>query len=257
MANLYIIANWKMNLTLAESVDLARAVISNVKIKEPVKGKVIVCPSFPNLWAVADIIKENENIALGAQNVSDRPSGAYTGEVSAAMLANVGCKYVIVGHSERRQYFAETNNVIHDKVEQCLANKLTPIICVGETKEEREKGSAENVVKEQVKQALAGITLKDSLLIIAYEPIWAISPGAPASSVEVEPMKSVIEKSLSEIFTPEQIRQCAIVYGGSVDANNVSEFVGPGRMNGVLVGKDSLSAEDFSDLVTKAIALYE
>ena len=247
----YLIANWKMNLTLTESVEVAAVIGQGSR---GVAAEVVVCPAFPNIAAVAEVFKETV-VSLGAQDVAAEERGSYTGEVSAAMLKAVGCRYVIVGHSERRRRFQETNALVNAKLRRALQHELTPILCVGETKEERDAGEANRVVSEQVAEALAGVEHDSGRIIIAYEPVWAISPSPPAKSADALVMLPVIQEAIAR-QTQLHPDGYVVVYGGSVAANNVASFVGPGRLAGVLVGKESLSGQEFLAIIATAAAAY-
>lgn len=248
----YIIANWKMNLTRSESVTLATAVVASGSKG----GSVILCPSFPNISSVADVL-QGTTIVLGAQDVSSAERGSFTGEVSAAMLAAVGCRYVIVGHSERRQRFGETNQIIGQKVSAAFRAGLTPILCIGEKRDERDAGQARAVVRAQVSEALAGTEVSAAGLIVAYEPVWAISPNPPARGDEALEMLPVITDSLSQSVGVNAARErCVVIYGGSVGASNVTEFVRPGKFAGALVGRESLAADEFLRIIAEADAAY-
>lgn len=220
------------------------ALVSDVKDRE-----VVICAPFTALFALKEAAK-GTNVAIGAQNMHWEAKGAFTGEVSADMLKDAGCKYVIIGHSERRQYFAETDETVNKKTKAALASGLIPIVCVGETLEERESGVMEKIVGSQVKAGLAGLTAAEvSGLVIAYEPIWAIGTGKTASSDDANAVCAFIRKTIVEVFGSEAAEKVRIQYGGSVKANNAAELMGKSDIDGALVGGASLEAAGFSQIV--------
>ncbi len=246
-----IIANWKMNLNLAESVNLAK------KFKEKFagfdKGEVVVCPSTTALSEVNKVLK-GSNIKLGAQNVFWEESGPYMGEISPSMLVEVGCDYVIIGHSERRKYLLENYEMAHKKVKAVLkTEKLTPIICIGESFEERKTDRRDFVLVEQLQQALSGVDVfGEQKIIIAYEPSWAISTAVgTATGTAIEPAEAeyahkIIKLALNDMFGMQvNNKNFRIIYGASVDAKNVKGFTNLENMDGLLVGGASLKAEEF------------
>lgn len=240
-----IAGNWKMNNTPSEAVQLVTALAPLVK---DAKAEVVVCPTFVCLAAVKEAIA-GTNIKLGAQNVHFEKSGAYTGEVSADMLLAVGAEYVIIGHSERRQYFAETDETVNLKTKAALAAGLIPIVCVGESLEERENGITTEVVSLQTKLALKDLTAAQvSGLVIAYEPIWAIGTGKTATSKEANDTILSIRNAVRAVFgdAADDVR---IQYGGSMNPGNVSELMAQSEIDGGLIGGASLKAEDFSKVV--------
>ena len=240
-----IAGNWKMNKTSNEAQELISELIPLVNNSI---AEVVVCPPAVCLGYISELIK-NTNIKLGAQNMHFEEKGAYTGEVSASMLKDIGVEYVILGHSERRQYFAETDETVNKKVKTALKYGLIPIICVGETIEQREQGITSEYVSQQVKLALYGLT-EDQVasLIIAYEPIWAIGTGKTASSYEANETIGVIRKTVREVYgdAADQIR---IQYGGSMNPKNVSELMNCEEIDGGLIGGASLKAVDFAAVV--------
>jgi len=240
-----IIANWKMKLSLAQSQNLARA----IKKKVTKEDEIVICPSFICLLAVGKILK-GSNIKLGAQDCFWESEGAYTGEVSANQLREAGCDYVILGHSERRKYLQETDEIVHQKIRMALAVGLTPIVCVGETFDERQKGSQDYVLIRQTTRAFEGIEIGKKEIIIAYEPVWVIGTGQAISPADAASAHQVIRQTLFDIFPPELVRNnFRIVYGGSVDHSNVSAFVNLENTSGVLVGGASLNTEEFISLI--------
>jgi len=242
-----IAGNWKMNKNIVESVSLVK------ELKDFVRGikgvDIVVCPPFTSLWVVKEIIN-GTNIHLGAQNMYGETKGAFTGETSPLMLKDVGCEYVILGHSERRQYFKETSKEIAKKTEAALSVNLIPIVCVGENLKERESGETKAIIEQEIKALFLKI---DSTLagriIVAYEPIWAIGTGRSSSSQDA----NIIIKFVRELFSSEYGSKIAerirILYGGSVNPKNISEFMNESDIDGALVGGASLYALSFSQIV--------
>lgn len=246
MKNL-IAGNWKMNKTVKEAISL----VTNLKkqLKDVNGVEILVCPPFTALCEVNDVLK-NSNIEIGAQNVFYEDKGAYTGEISAIMLKNVGCSYVIAGHSERRQYFNETDDIVNKKLKKSLENEMKVILCVGESLEEREKGEHRNMVEKQVRKCLKGVKKEEmDNVVIAYEPIWAIGTGKTATPKEAQEMHSFIRSLLGMIFNEETAKETRILYGGSVKPSNIKELMKEEDINGALVGGASLDAEKFVELV--------
>ena len=242
-----IAGNWKMNKTIVESVALVKEIKDFVR---EIKGvDIVVCPPFTSLWVVKEIINVT-NIHLGAQNIYWETKGAFTGEISPLMLKDVGCEYVILGHSERREHFKETSEEVAKKTKAAFSVNLIPIVCVGENSEERESGKAKNVIEQEIKALFSEI---DSTLagriIIAYEPIWAIGTGKFASPEDA----NLIIKFIRELFSSEYGSRVAermrILYGGSVDPKNINEFMNESEIDGALVGGASLYALSFSQIV--------
>lgn len=240
-----IAGNWKMNKTPGEAV----ALINELKpLVANAQADVVVCPPATDLAAAAEALK-GSNIGLGAQNMDYHDSGAFTGEVSADMLLELGVRYVIIGHSERREYYAETDETVNLKVKKALEKGLTPIVCVGEKLEERESGVTAEVVRKQTKLALLGVVEGDvSKIVIAYEPIWAIGTGKTATSDDANDTIKEIRAAVKEVFgnTADEVR---IQYGGSMNPKNVSELMAMSDIDGGLIGGASLKAEDFSKVV--------
>lgn len=240
-----IIANWKMNLSLAETAALAK------KFKDKFlgfdSGEIVVCPAALALNQVGKILKGSQ-LRLGAQNVFWEDKGMYTGEISADMLVEAGCRYVIIGHSERRRYLFENYEMVHKKVRAVLeTERLTPIVCIGETIEEKESDKRDFVLVEQLQQALSGIDVFGSQeIIIAYEPVWAIGTGTAIDPAEAEYAHKIIKLALNDMFGMQVIsKNFKIIYGGSINLKNVKRFVDLENMDGLLVGGASLRADDF------------
>jgi triosephosphate isomerase (TIM) len=243
-----IIANWKMNLRIPERKKLVKEIISGLKKID--KAEVVLCPSFISLQEVGDLIRKTP-LKLGAQDVFWEAKGAYTGEISPLMLEEMNCEYVIVGHSERRKYLNETDEMVHRKLQAALLEKLTPVLCVGETFEERQDGAKDYVIIRQMNSALDGLVLNnDQQVVIAYEPVWVIGSGQAVQPSEAGQVYQLIRQTLLDLFPLEQARNnFRIIYGGSVDASNVKPFLTEASMDGVLVGGASLKAEEFIKIV--------
>ncbi|MGB9691487.1 MAG: triose-phosphate isomerase [Candidatus Sumerlaeaceae bacterium] len=248
MARKPIIAgNWKMHKTRREAADLANALAAQLGTYEAVE--VVLCPPYTALETVAAAIR-GTRISLGAQNCHWADSGAFTGEVSAPMLVDVGCKYVIIGHSERRQYFAETDESINKKAQAAYKHGLTPIICVGETLEERQAGRTEQVVTTQIKGCLNGLPAeKVAQSVIAYEPVWAIGTGQTATKEQAQQLHALIRGLVAKMFSPEVAGEIRIQYGGSVKPQNIRELMAQPDIDGALVGGASLEADSFASIV--------
>ena len=242
-----IAGNWKMNKNIVESVSLVK------ELKDFVRGikgvDIVVCPSFTSLWVTKEIIN-GTNIHLGAQNMYWETKGAFTGETSSLMLKDVGCEYVVLGHSERRQYFKETSEEVARKTEVALSVNLIPIVCVGEKLEEKESGKTESIIKQEIKALFSKI---DSTLvariIIAYEPIWAIGTGRSSSSQDANLIIKFIRELFSSKYGSKIAERIRILYGGSVDPKNIKEFMNESDIDGALVGGASLHALSFSQIV--------
>ena len=241
-----VAGNWKMNNTIDESVALARAVKEGTDGLK--NGEVVVAPPFTALQSVREILTGSA-VALAAQNMYFEEKGAYTGEVSPLMLKDAGCTYVIIGHSERRKYFNESDETINLKVKKALATGLKPIVCVGETDGERNKGITEAVVNRQVRGALEGIDKPDNI-VIAYEPVWAIGTGIVATSAQAEDVHDFIRRLLIEIYgcAAADVR---ILYGGSVTKDNIAELIAMEDIDGALVGGASLKADGFLGIISR------
>ncbi len=242
-----IAGNWKMNKTVSEAIDFVRqlkALVADVRNID-----IVVAPTFTALRAVSREI-EGGNIELAAQNVFWESRGAYTGEISPSMLKDVGCRYVIIGHSERRQYFGETNESVHKKIKASLAMGLYPIVCVGEALEEREAGKTFDVVKIQVTQCLEGFSREEmEKITIAYEPIWAIGTGKTATLQQAEEVHAFIREQMGQMTHRQISERVRIQYGGSVNPDNISDLMLQPNIDGALVGGASLKADAFSRIV--------
>ena len=248
---LIIAGNWKMNKTVAESLDLARSLkIDLASVKEV---DIVVCPPFTSLSEVSKAILDS-NIRLGAQNMSEHNAGAYTGEIAAGMLKEFSVRYVILGHSERRQYQKECDALIAKKAAAVHAASLKPIVCVGETLAEREGGLMEKVLETQVRGSLAGLTKEQMVeTVVAYEPVWAIGTGKTASTQQAQDAHAFIRKTLAAIFDEASAKKVRIQYGGSVKPANAKELMSQPDVDGALVGGAALEARSFADIVKNSI----
>ncbi|MCS7298747.1 MAG: triose-phosphate isomerase [Spirochaetia bacterium] len=244
----YLIAgNWKMNKTVSESVELARGLVE--RLKDVDDRDILICPPFTSLYPVYQVIR-GTNIKLGAQDVFYEDSGAYTGEISPIMLKDVGCEYVIIGHSERRHVIGETDEVINKKVRNTLKNGLRVILCVGELLEEREQGKTLDVVRGQTVNGLSGVSKEDiKNVVIAYEPVWAIGTGKTAKPEDAQEVQEFIRKIISEMYSKEIADGFIIQYGGSVKANNIDDLMAMPDIDGALVGGASLNLDEFVRIV--------
>ena len=240
-----IAGNWKMNNNIAESLELINA-IKSYRLEKGVEK--VVCVPFTDLKSVKEAIRDTD-IKLGAQNMHFEESGAYTGEISASMLKEIGIDFCIIGHSERRQYFNETDETVNKKIKTAIKHNIKPILCVGETLEQREAAEQNKIVKTQIEGALKDIKAGDiETIVVAYEPIWAIGTGKTASSEDAEDMIRFIRETINSLYgdISEKVR---IQYGGSVKPTNVVELMEKKEIDGALVGGASLKAEDFVKLV--------
>jgi triosephosphate isomerase (TIM) len=250
-----IAGNWKMYKTASEAVTLVQTLkaaahtVSNVTI--------VICPPFTALSEVSKVLKDTE-INLGAQNMYCAPEGAFTGEISPTMLKDSGCRYVILGHSERRQYFKEDDILIHEKVKTALKYSIIPIVCVGETLAERDAKKHFDVVKTQFDESIGHLEKEDiAKVVIAYEPVWAIGTGKTATPDQAEQMHSYIRRLLNERYTQEVGSRIPILYGGSVKPDNTKSLMEKPNIDGALVGGASLKAESFAQIIQEAQQTYE
>lgn len=244
MRKAIIAGNWKMNNTASEGVALVKAIAPLVT---EATCDVVVCVPAIDIPAVSEALK-GTNIRLGAENVHFAEKGAYTGEISAAMLKEYGVEYVIIGHSERRQYFGETDETVNKRTLTALNAGLTPIVCVGETLEERETGKTEAVLHRQLQKGLKGVE-DITKLVIAYEPVWAIGTGKTATAAQANETIGYIRKTLGELFCEKCAAKVRIQYGGSMNAGNCKELMAQEEIDGGLIGGASLKAPDFSAIV--------
>ena len=240
-----VAGNWKMNMTPASAVELINSLKDRINTTDV---EVVVCPPFVCLPAVLEAVK-GTNIGVGAQNMHFEEKGAFTGEIAPDMLVELGVKYVVLGHSERRQYFAETDETVNKKVLKAIEHNLVPIICVGESLEEREQGVTIDLVRLQTKIALKDVKAEDAKnVVIAYEPIWAIGTGKTATSAQAEEVCKAIREVVAEVYGQEVADAVRVQYGGSVNGGNANELFNMGNIDGGLVGGASLK-EEFTSIV--------
>ena len=240
-----VAGNWKMNMTPAKAVELIDSLKNEINTNEV---DVVVCPPFVCLPAVLEAVK-GTNIQVGAQNMHFEENGAYTGEIAPSMLVELGVKYVIIGHSERRQYFAETDETVNKKTLKAIEHGLVPVVCVGESLEEREQGVTIDLVRLQTKIALKDVQPEDAKkVVIAYEPIWAIGTGRTATSAQAEEVCAAIREVVAEVYGKEVADEVRVQYGGSVNGGNANELFNMGNIDGGLVGGASLKPE-FASIV--------
>ena len=242
-----IAGNWKMFKTCSEAVEAAGQLVKLVAMTSDID--VMIAPQFAALAPVSDVVR-GSRVSLGAQNLFWETEGAYTGEISPVMLVSVGCKYVIIGHSERRQYFDETDETVNKKINAAIKNDLVPVLCVGESEKERESKETFSVLDKQVKKGIEGFSSDDlETLVIAYEPVWAIGTGKTATTDQAQEahqfLRSVLEKSFGNMLA----KSIRILYGGSVKPNNIAELMAMPDIDGALVGGASLDPETFSKIV--------
>lgn len=251
MRRIIIAGNWKMNKNIAESIDLANSVKRLLYDTEGIE--IVVCPPFVSLSDVNEVVMES-NIGLGAQDVYWEKEGAFTGEISCGMLKSAGCGYCIVGHSERRQFFGETNTTVNKKAKALLAAGIKPIVCVGEKLEDRKANKTFNVIKDHVTGSLAGLTKEDmESVIIAYEPVWAIGTGVNATKEQAQEVHKYIRGLIKEMFDDSVAKSVRIQYGGSVKPENAKELMSQEDVDGALVGGASLKAETFAQIVRNCL----
>lgn len=239
--------NWKMNTTAQESVQLV------LELKKLVAGindrDILVCPPFTSISLVSDALSDSE-VMVGGQNLFWEDKGAFTGEISGQMLKSAGATFVIIGHSERRQYFCETDETVNKRVNAALKHNLHPIVCVGETLEQREKNETLKVIEAQIRGGLSGLSVVScELLVVAYEPVWAIGTGKTATKEQAQEVHAFIRKLLAEIFGKEAADTIRILYGGSMTPNNVKDLMSQPDIDGGLVGGASLKPESFAKIV--------
>ncbi|MDR1738131.1 MAG: triose-phosphate isomerase [Candidatus Symbiothrix sp.] len=243
-----VAGNWKMNKTLQEGIELAKDLQTALSGKK-VKCDVIVCTPFIHLASVNAVI-DGQTVKLGAENCADKASGAYTGEVSAAMVASTGAKYVILGHSERRAYYGETGAILKEKVKLALENQLTPIFCIGEVLAERESGKQNEVVKKQIEESLFDLSAEDfGKVVLAYEPVWAIGTGKTASSAQAQEMHAFIRQTLKAQYGAAVADNTSILYGGSCNAANAKELFANPDVDGGLIGGAALKTDTFLPII--------
>ena len=239
-----VAGNWKMNTTVPEGIELAKAFVKG-SAEVPADVKLVIATPFTHLFPIAEIVKGTP-VGLSAENCADKEKGAYTGEISAAMLESVGCEYTILGHSERRQYYGETDEKLVEKTKLALEHGLDVILCVGENLEEREAGKHFDVCASQIKNVLYNFTAEDMAhIIVAYEPVWAIGTGKTATAEQAEEIHAFIRKTIAEKFGEQVAEDTSILYGGSCKPSNAKELFAQKDIDGGLIGGAALKAEDF------------
>ena len=252
MRKTIIAGNWKMFKTIQEAIDLSTGLKRELYKVSNLETEVVLCPPFTVLSEVSEVIIESD-IQLGAQDCYWLDEGAFTGEVSCKMLKDAGCKFVIIGHSERRQFFGETNEFVNKKIKAALKNELTPIVCVGESLKDREAGSTFKVLDDHVKGALSGLSEEEvEKTVIAYEPVWAIGTGKTATPAQAQEVHKYIRALIEKLYNKDIAQGLRIQYGGSVKPENIIELLTQPDVDGALVGGASLTVEAFSAIVTKA-----
>lgn len=245
-----VAGNWKMNMTPSQGVELITEIHRQIGRIEDREAEIVICPPFTSIDRVSKVLREMKGVFCGAQNCHQELSGAYTGEVSAEMLHEMGARYVILGHSERRKYYGETDKLVNQKVKRAIAESLSPIYCCGETLEEREAGKHLEVVEEQVTTALFGLDEKQfNEVIIAYEPVWAIGTGKTATPEQAQEIHAFIRSLISEKYGSEMADNTSILYGGSCKPSNAESLFTQPDIDGGLIGSASLDADHFVQIV--------
>lgn len=243
-----VAGNWKMNLEYNDGVSLFSEIVNMVKDEKKGDQIAIICAPFIHLNSLVQL--GGTAVKIGAQNCHQKESGAYTGETSAKMIKSVGCEYVIIGHSERRQYFAETDELLAEKTKIALQNGLTPIFCIGETLDERNNGSYFEVLKSQLVNGVFGLTAEEfSKIVIAYEPVWAIGTGLTATSAQAQEVHAFIRKEIASQYNETTADDTTILYGGSCNPSNAAELFAQEDIDGGLIGGASLKSRDFLEII--------
>jgi triosephosphate isomerase len=243
-----VAGNWKMNLDYAEGISTFSEIVNMVRDEKKGTQIAVICAPYIHLNSLSKL--GAETVKIGAQNCNQNESGAFTGEISAKMIKSVGCEYVIVGHSERRQYFAESDSLLAEKTAAVLKNNLVPIFCIGETLDERNNGSYFTVIKSQLENGLFNLTSEDfSKVILAYEPVWAIGTGLTASSDQAQEVHAFIRNEISIKYGAEAAQETSILYGGSCNPKNAAELFAQNDIDGGLIGGASLKSRDFVDII--------
>lgn len=251
MRKTIIAGNWKMNHTGQDAKEMITGLVG--RVSQDVKAEVVIAPVFPYLPMAVELTKGSP-IHVAAQNMHWEESGAFTGEVSPAMLVDIGVTHVIIGHSERRTYFNETDETVNKKTKAALAHNLTPIVCCGETLEQREEGIMQSWIEGQIEKALEGISADDlAKVVIAYEPIWAIGTGKTATAGQAQEVCSIIRKKIAALYSADVADSVSVLYGGSVKGGNVAELTGSPDIDGGLVGGASLKVDDFMAIIDNAV----
>ncbi|HVW95791.1 MAG TPA: triose-phosphate isomerase [Mucilaginibacter sp.] len=245
-----VAGNWKMNLDYNEGLSLFSEIVNMVKDEATGKQEAIICSPFIHLHSLVQLAKGVKQFSVGAQNAHQADSGAYTGEISAKMIKSVGAAYVILGHSERRQYFGETNELLAKKTDTALKNDLKPIFCIGETLDERNAGKHFDIVKTQLEEGIFHLDeVQFAKLVIAYEPVWAIGTGVTATSEQAQEIHAFIRKEIAAKYSQQIADDTTILYGGSCNPKNAPELFAQADIDGGLIGGASLKSRDFTDIV--------
>lgn len=245
-----VAGNWKMNLNYTAGIGLFSEIVNMVNDEVIGDQHVIVCPPYIHLSAISQLAKSNQKVSIGSQNCHQSESGAYTGEISVSMLHSVGVQYVIVGHSERRQYFAESNSLLAEKVNSVLRGQLIPIFCIGETLEQRNSNSHFDVIKTQLAEGLFHLSENEfSHIILAYEPVWAIGTGLTASPEQAQEIHEYIRQEIALKYGALVAQNLSILYGGSCNSKNAAELFAKADIDGGLIGGASLKSRDFVDII--------
>ena len=248
-----IAGNWKLNMTCKEAIELVTEL--NRELSQITEVEVVVCPPFTALRDVSDVLVDSK-IGLGAQNLYWEDSGAFTGEISAPMIKDAGAQYVIIGHSERRQFFGETDQTVNKKIRAALAHNLTPIVCVGELLEDREAGKTSDIIKTQFAGSFAGLSaIEMRQLVITYEPVWAIGTGKTATKEQAQEVHQLLRQLLQEAHGDDTAGAIQIQYGGSVKPDNIAELIAQPDIDGALVGGASLKADSFTQIVKNSLGV--
>jgi len=248
-----IAGNWKMHMTTREARDLVTGILQQTEDVDPARVDILVAPPYTALSTVSELLADTP-VLLAGQNMHWEEKGAFTGEISPVMLKDVGCSYVIIGHSERRQYFGESNETVNKKLHAAFAHDLTPLLCVGESLEQRETGQTFSVIEEELEIGLNGLTTEQlQSMILAYEPIWAIGTGKTASPEQAEEVHAFIREWLGERADKETAQAIRILYGGSVKPENIEGLMAKENIDGGLVGGASLKADSFAQIVKRGL----
>lgn len=255
MRKIIIAGNWKMNKTSLEAIDLATAL--KRELLDIMEVDIVICPPFTSLSEVHEVLNES-NIAVGAQNLFWENSGAFTGEVSASMIKDTGASYVLIGHSERRQYFGETNETVNKKIFAAFECGLNPIVCIGENLKEREQNKTFEVIRHQFEGSFASLTNQDiEKIIIAYEPVWAIGTGKTATPAQTQEVHQFIRGLILTSFNKDIAQNLRIQYGGSVTTENIADLISQADIDGALVGGASLKSDSFSKIVKSCCGIFK
>lgn len=250
MRNKIVAGNWKMNQDFQEGLSLFSEILNMVRDEARGNQKVVVCSPFIHLYHIAQQAKDSGNVFIGAQNIHQNESGAYTGEISARQVKSTGATHVILGHSERRAYFGEDEKLLEIKLDQALKNGLTPIFCVGETQDEREGGEFWDILSKQLKETVFHLSQEEFLkVVIAYEPVWAIGTGLTATPEQAQEVHAFIREQIANNFDQETAEKTSILYGGSCNPKNAAELFAQKDIDGGLIGGASLKSRDFMDII--------